>query len=223
MKHIVYIEDDLEIGEWIKKELETANYYVTWFKSGENLFSALHKADIVLLDIMLPGLDGFTLGKRIKDKYNDLPIIIMSARSSLDDKIQGLDFSDDYLTKPFQPQELLARIEVILRRYSKQDKALETVAHLKVCIDEHRIIDMDKQRDIILSGKQYQLFYYFMSHINEVLTKEQIFESIWKETYIDGDKTLMVHIRYLREKIEKNPSKPLIIKTIHGIGYKLQK
>ncbi|WP_061860244.1 response regulator transcription factor [Priestia megaterium] len=223
MKHVIYIEDDLDIGEWTKRELENSHYKVTWFNSGENIYDYLDKADIVILDIMLPGLDGFTLGKRIKMKYPNLPIIILSARSSLDDKIQGLDFSDDYLTKPFHPQELIARLEVLLRRHNNQDKDIEIISHLKVHINEHRIIDMDEKKDIVLSGKQYQLFFYFIRHINEVLTKEQIFESIWRETYIDGDKTLMVHIRHLREKIEKNPSNPLIIKTIHGIGYKLQK
>lgn len=222
MKHVVYIEDDIEIGKGIKLELEKKSYKVSWFISEKGSYEAIKTADIIILDIMLPGLDGFSLGQRFKKEYPDVPIILVTARTTLEDKLQGLVFADDYVTKPFHPKELLARMEVLLRRYNKFEDRLQTVQHLQVSTKESRIIDKHKDKEIKLSGKQHQIFFYFMRHLNQTLTKEQIFEAIWNTPYIEGDKTLMVHIRYLREKIEQNPSSPKIIETIRGIGYRLK-
>jgi len=222
MRHIVYIEDDIEIGKEIKLELEKQSYRVSWFLSEKKSYEAIKTADIIILDVMLPGLDGFTLGQRFKKGYPDIPIILVTARTTLDDKLQGLVFADDYLTKPFHFKELLARIEVLLRRYNRLEDSIQTIKHLQVSTKESRIIDTITDKEIDLSGKQHQIFFYLMRHLNQTLTKQQIFEDIWNDSYIEGDKTLMVHIRYLRERIEQNPSKPTIIETIRGIGYRLK-
>lgn len=146
---------------------------------------------------------------------------MLSARTAVEDKIEGLNFADDYLTKPFHPDELAARVEVLLRRYQKNDDVLK-LQHLMVYTKDMRIADQETNEEIQLTGKQYQLLQFFVRHLNQILTKEQLYEGIWGERYIEGDKTLMVHIRYLRERIERNPAKPTIIETIRGIGYRVK-
>lgn len=221
MVHILYIEDQDEIGSWVTKDLKDRGFEVTWLKSGEKVEEYVSTVDIVILDVMLPGLDGFSIGKRIKKEYDHLPILMLSARTALEDKIEGLSFADDYLTKPFHPDELSARLEVLLRRFQKGADILE-IGHLKIHTKDLRIINQKDNEEIQLTGKQYFLFQYFIRHLNQILTKEQLFEGVWGEPYIEGDKTLMVHIRYLREKIEENPSNPTIIETIRGIGYRVK-
>ncbi|MBU8880178.1 response regulator transcription factor [Bacillus sp. FJAT-29790] len=221
MVHILYIEDESDIGSWVTKDLTERGYEVTWLQSGEGVEKYILTVDIVILDVMLPGLDGFSIGKRIKKENGDLPILMLSARTAVEDKIEGLNFADDYLTKPFHPDELAARVEVLLRRYQKNDDILE-LQHLTIYTKDIRMVDNDTGIEIQLTGKQYHLFQYFVRHLNQILTKEQLYEGVWGERYIEGDKTLMVHIRYLREKIEKNPATPTIIETIRGIGYRVK-
>ncbi|MEG0385969.1 MAG: response regulator transcription factor [Solibacillus sp.] len=221
MFRILYIEDEKEIGQWVTKELTERGFEVKWLESGEGVEDYIGAADVVILDVMLPGLDGFSIGKRIKRENNELPILMLSARTAVEDKIEGLNFADDYLTKPFHPDELVARVEVLLRRYQKNDDVLD-LQHLKIHTKEMRIMDSVTNKEIQLTSKQFYLFQYFIRHLNQILTKEQLYEGVWEEAYIEGDKTLMVHIRYLREKIELNPAKPLIIETIRGIGYRVK-
>lgn len=221
MIHILYIEDESEIGSWVTRDLMERGYDITWLKSGEGAEKYISKVDIAILDIMLPGLDGFSIGKRLKNESKDLPILMLSARTAVEDKIEGLSFADDYLTKPFHPDELAARVEVLLRRYQKNDDILE-IQHLKIFTKDMRVVNKNTDEEIRLTGKQYHLFQYFICHLNQILTKEQLYEGVWAESYIEGDKTLMVHIRYLREKVEMNPAKPTIIETIRGIGYRVK-
>lgn len=221
MVHILYIEDDKEIGHWVSTDLTERGYKITWLQSGENMESYLTSIDLAILDVMLPGLDGFSLGKRLKKSAPDIPIIMLSARTAVEDRLEGLRFADDYVTKPFHPDELAARIEVLLRRFQRHDEVLE-IKHLQIYPKDMRIINKNNEEEIVLTGKQYHLFQYFIRHLNQILTKEQLYEGIWGESYIEGDKTLMVHIRYLREKIEENPSVPTVIETIRGIGYRVK-
>lgn len=221
MVQVLYIEDETEIGEWVTKDLTDRGYEVVWLTSGEEAEKYLSSADIVILDVMLPGLDGFSIGKRMKKEVADLPILMLSARTAIEDKVEGLQIADDYLTKPFHPEELAARLEVLLRRFQKDDEILQ-LQHLTIHTKDMRIIDKDKNEEIQLTGKQYHLLQFFIRHLNQILTKEQLYEGVWGEQYIEGDKTLMVHIRYLREKIEKDPAQPTIIETIRGIGYRVK-
>ncbi|MBJ6363980.1 response regulator transcription factor [Paenibacillus sp. GCM10012307] len=220
MRRILYIEDDLDNGSWVKEDLESRGFEVKWLQSGEGATQYVSNADLVILDIMLPGLDGFTIGRRLKKEAPQTPILMLSARTSVDDKLLGLQFADDYLTKPFHPDELAARIEVLLRRYGLTRQI--TKNHLSIELPDYRITDTRTGEEIVLTGKQYQIMVYFLKNPNRILTKEQIYESVWGEPFFDGDKTLMVHIRYLREKIEVDPSAPVIIETIRGIGYRVK-
>lgn len=221
MKKILYIEDDLEIGKVVTEDLEQRGYKIQWLSSGEGVDEAVDEADIIILDVMLPGLDGFSVGQRIKRNHPEIPILMLSARTSVDDKLQGLQFADDYVTKPFHPEELSARIEVLLRRHQRGMPDSIQLGHLTIHMRENRIVTSDGN-EIMLTAKQHQIFMYLLRHPNQILTKEQLYEGVWEEPYIEGDKTLMVHIRHLREKIEMNPSMPTIIETIRGIGYRVK-
>ncbi|WP_423800820.1 response regulator transcription factor [Neobacillus sp. SAB-20_R2A] len=219
---LLYIEDDQEIGAWVSEDLTKRGYLVTWLTSGDDATNYMEDIDLVILDIMLPGLDGFSIGQRLKKEYSETPILLLSARTSIDDKLQGLHFADDYVTKPFHPDELAARVEVLLRRHEKMALPLIQLSHLSIYVDQNRIVDTRSNHEIILTAKQFQIFTYLLRHPNQILTKEQIYEAVWETPYIAGDKTLMVHIRHLREKIEENPSQPQIIETIRGIGYRVK-
>lgn len=222
-KSILYIEDNPEIGLWVKEELEQRGYKVQWLLSGEGAEREVRGHDVVILDIMLPGLDGFTIGQRLKKAAPAVPILLLSARSAVDDKLQGLQFADDYVTKPFHIDELAARVEVHLRRSGANfPKSLKLGQHIVVNMTGHTVLDERTGKEVVLTGKQHQILMYFLRHTNQILPKEKIFEDIWNEPYIEGDKTLMVHIRRLRQKLERNPDAPEIVETIRGIGYRVK-
>lgn len=222
MKRILYIEDDPEIGAWVREDLERRGYAVDWLTSGEGSVSRVREADIVVLDIMLPGLDGYSVGQRLKQEAPDVPVLLLSARTAVDDKLQGLGFADDYMTKPFHPDELAARLDVLMRRYGRESAREVHLGHLLVRVDEQSVIDKRTEKEIPLTAKQLQILQCFLRNPNRILTKEQLYEAVWGEPYIDGDKTVMVHIRYLREKLEIDPGSPSVIETVRGIGYRVR-
>ncbi|MFD0695540.1 response regulator transcription factor [Paenibacillus sp. GCM10027628] len=210
------------MGTWVNEDLTERGYHVTWLTSGDGATPHMEETDLVILDIMLPGLDGFSVGQRLKKGFSKTPILMLSARSAIEDKLQGLQFADDYMTKPFHPDELAARVEVLLRRFEKISPPLIELSHLHIFLDQNVIMDARSNREVILTAKQFQIFIYLLRHQNQILTKEQIYEAVWGDPYIEGDKTLMVHIRHLREKIEQDPNNPQIVETIRGIGYRVK-
>ena len=222
MTTVLYIEDEPQIASWLTNEL-AKRYNVYTYASFEAYETSgdCFIPDVAVLDIMLPGLDGFSIARKLKRRYDALPIILLSARSMLDDKLEGLSIADDYVTKPFQPAEITARIEVLLRRFNKIDEVL-TLQHIGINTKDFEVRNQQTGNEIVLTQTQTNLLRYFTNHLNQILTKEQLYEGVWQEPYIDGDKTLMVHIRYLREKIEQDPSAPKIIETIRGIGYRVR-
>jgi DNA-binding response OmpR family regulator len=222
-RSVLYIEDNEKIGSWVKEELEQRGFSVQWLLTGEGAEREINQHKIVILDIMLPGLDGFTVGRRLKKTAPAVPILLLTARTSIDDKVDGLQFADDYLTKPFHADELVARIEVLIRRSGgiKSDR-ISLGNQIEVDPEGQMIFDKHTGEEIILTGKQHQILMYFIRHPNQVLTKEQIYEAIWEEAYITGDKTLMVHIHRLRQKLERHPDSPEIIETLKGIGYRVK-
>ncbi|MGG3571945.1 response regulator transcription factor [Bacillus gobiensis] len=220
--HVVIVEDEKEIGEVIVEHLQEKGYRTTWIKSGEDLINYLKDCDLILLDVMLPGLDGFTIGSRIKSHHPNLPIILLTARSAIEDKLNGLEFADDYMTKPFHPDELTARMEICLRRYDKKQESIVHIGHLQINLEGFEVINLETDETIPLTETQFKLLFTMVKHANQILTKERLYELIWDQTYVEGDKTLSVHIRYLRKKIEKDPNHPIIIETIRGIGYRVK-
>ncbi|MDQ0169370.1 response regulator transcription factor [Paenibacillus tundrae] len=222
-RSILYIEDNEKIGSWVKEELEQQGFAVQWLLTGKGAEEAVSQHEVVLLDIMLPGLDGFTVGKRLKKAAPTIPILLLSARTSIDDKVDGLQFADDYLTKPFHMDELVARLEVLIRRGGRTNsERIQLGNHIEVDAAGQMVFNKDTGEEIILTGRQHQILMYFLRHPNQVLPKEQIYEAVWQEAYITGDKTLMVHIRRLRQKLERNPDSPEIIETLKGIGYRVK-
>ncbi|WP_438447263.1 response regulator transcription factor [Gorillibacterium sp. sgz5001074] len=221
-KRVLYVEDDTEIGSWVKADLERRGYEVDWLTSGEGAPERIKEADLAILDVMLPGLDGFTVGQRLKREAPGVPVLMLSARTSVEDKLQGLQFADDYLVKPFHPEELAARVEVLLRRHPPAEEKTLRAGHIEVNPESQTVTDTRSGEEIVLTAKQRQILLYLLRNANRILTKEQIYESVWGEPYLEGDKTLMVHIRYLREKIELDPSQPLLIETIRGLGYRVK-
>lgn len=219
---ILYIEDDQEIGDFVIEALNRKGYEMIWLKSGNNFQQYLDKVELVILDVMLPGLDGFTIGQRIKELNSNIPIIYLTARTTIEDKISGLENADDYMTKPFDPRELIIRIEKLLMRFEKVSEHLFKVNHLEIDLDANQIINIESNEEILLTGIQYKILSYLLKNNNQILTKEQIYTYVWKDTYMEGDKVVNVHIKYLREKIEKNPKKPRIIETIRGLGYRIK-
>ncbi|MCK1976155.1 response regulator transcription factor [Jeotgalicoccus huakuii] len=224
MTSVLYVEDNVEIGEWVERELVESGMTVTWLKSGDEAVSLAENHDLVILDVMLPGIDGFTVGQRIKNKYADKPLIMLTALGAVEDKVQGLGFADDYLTKPFSMEELIARIKMLMRRQGqgqRQNELIE-IEHLKVYLNEHQVFEGKNDDEIRLTAKELKIFFFLLENKNQILTKEQIYEAVWNESYIPGDKSINVHIRHLREKIEDDSSQPKIIETIRGIGYRVR-
>ncbi|MEK4040837.1 response regulator transcription factor [Paenibacillus sp. FSL F4-0122] len=222
-RNVLYIEDNEKIGSWVKEELEQRGFSVQWLLSGEGAEKVVNQHKIVILDIMLPGLDGFTVGKRLKKAAPAVPILLLTARTSIDDKVEGLQFADDYLTKPFHTDELVARLEVLIRRKGgTHSERISLGKYIEVDPEVQMVFDKHTGEEIILTGKQHHILMYFLRHPNQVLPKEQIYEAIWEEAYITGDKTLMVHIHRLRQKLERHPDSPEIIETLKGIGYRVK-
>lgn len=230
MKKILLIEDDYDIGEVEKAYLEISGFHVTVEKNGlRGKELALREAyDMVVLDIMLPGIDGFKIAEAIRAS-KDIPIMIISAKNTEVDKLKGLSLGiDDYLTKPFSPHELVARVKAHLKRYEMlkssatgaQNRRFEL---LGMSIDyETRQVFINGE-EIELTVKEYDLLTLLASAPNKVFSKDEIFSKVWGyEDELDTS-TLTVHIRKLREKIEFDPSNPEYIQTVWGVGYKLKK
>ena len=176
--------------------------------------------DAVILDIMLPKLDGFEVIKRIRAKKNKVPILLLTARDNIDDKVKGLDYgADDYLVKPFIFEELMARIRVLLRRNSGNADNVVTIANLKVDLDAKTVFRDDLL--IKLSGREYSILEYLIRNKGKILSRERIEDHIWNYDYEGGTNVIDVYIRYLRKKIDDNYT-PKLIHTIRGLGYVLR-
>lgn len=230
---ILVAEDDQDIAELIKLYLENEGYEVVLAQDGLLAYEQTKQQEINLavVDIMMPKLGGYDLIKKIREDSN-MPIIILSARNLDSDKILGLDLgADDYLTKPFNPLELIARVKSNIRRYyrlgGQMDAAENRKAHIikvgELTLDEEAVT-LKKGEDIItITPTEYKMMLLFMKSPGKVFTKMQIYQAVNGECYVNDDNTLMVHISNLRDKIEDNPREPKYIKNIRGIGYKIEK
>jgi DNA-binding response OmpR family regulator len=226
MTRIVVVEDEPNISEVVSLYLKRAGYAVTSFADGVAAFNALKDKlpDLIILDVMLPGMDGFTLTRQLRDR-SDVPIILLTSRRDETDRIAGLELgADDYVVKPFSPQELVSRVRAVLRRSgSLQETGNENVLIFgDMAIDPQLRLVTIKDQEISLTAKEFDLLHQMARHPRQVFTREQLLEGVWgMSDYIDPT-TVTVHLRRLREKIEKVPASPLHLVTVWGVGYKFE-
>ena len=230
MFKILVWDDDKEIVEAIEIYLTQEGYEVLKAYDGEEAIQTLKKehVDLLIMDVMMPRLDGIRATLKIREE-NSLPIIILSAKSEDADKILGLDIgADDYVTKPFNPLELVARAKSQLRRYTQlgstvQDEKKEVyeVGGLSIN-DELKEVTVDGE-SVRLTPIEYNILLLLVKNQGKVFSIDQIYENIWNEEAIGADNTVAVHIRHIREKIEINPKEPRYLKVVWGVGYKIEK
>ena len=228
MYHILVCDDDKAILDSVEIYLNLEGYHTIRAMNGQEALKAVENTEIhcAILDIMMPNIDGLTATLKMREKHN-FPIILLSSKSEDTDKITGLSFgADDYVTKPFNPLELMARVKSQIRRYvrlgsieSKEGViitgglALDTVA-------KELTLDGEPVR---LTAREYGIVEYLMRNLGHVLSTQQIYEAVWNEPSYSSEKTVTVHIRRIREKIEINPKEPKYLKVVWGIGYKIEK
>ena len=230
MYNVLVCDDDREIVEAIEIYLSQEGYKVLKAYDGEEALKVLdrEKVDLLIIDVMMPKLDGIRATLKIREKKN-MPIIILSAKSEDADKILGLNVgADDYMTKPFNPLELTARVKSQLRRYTqlgstidKSNQAVYAVGGLSID-DEQKEVTVDGE-PVRLTPIEYNILLLLVKNQGKVFSIDQIYESIWNEDAIGVDNTVAVHIRHIREKFEINPKEPRYLKVVWGVGYKIEK
>ena len=229
MANILVCDDDREIVDAIEIYLSQDGYKIYKAYNGEQAIQILDREDIHLLimDIMMPRLDGIRATLKIRE-YSSIPIIILSAKSEDTDKILGLNIgADDYICKPFNPLELVARVKSNLRRYTSlgsltgENKAIYQVGGL-ILNDDTKQVTVDDE-PVKMTPIEYNILLLLMKNQGRVFSINQIYESIWNEDAIGADNTVAVHIRHIREKIEINPKEPRYLKVVWGVGYKIDK
>ena len=226
MYNILVADDEKEIADAIKIYLEEEGYNVTFCLDGKEALQAIKTKEIhlALLDIMMPKVDGITLAREIR-KISTMPIIFISAKSQSLDKITGLNAgADDYITKPFEPLELVARVKSNLRRYTKFANLVEEDS---IVIDG--LIINNKTKEVTLDGEQikltpieYNLLLFLAKNKGQVFSIKQIYENVWKEPFDGYEKKVVVHISHIRDKIEVNTKEPRYLKAVWGLGYKIE-
>ena len=228
MSRLLIIEDEESIAELEKDYLELSGFEVKICNTGdEGLQTALREEfDLIVLDLMLPGLDGFEVCKKVREEKN-IPIIMVSAKKEDIDKIRGLGMgADDYMTKPFSPSELVARVKAHLARYDRlvgsSNKNNDVIEIRGIRIDKtaRRVIVDGEEK--AFTGKEFDLLTFLAEHPNHVYTKEELFREIWDMDSIGDIATVTVHIKKIREKIEFDSAKPQYIETIWGVGYRFK-
>lgn len=228
MKRILVVEDENDIRDFVVINLRRAGYDVTDVASGEDAVPEYQRKggnfDVVLLDIMMPGMDGFALCRWIREQSGDIGIIMLSAKSQEMDKVNCLMIgADDYVTKPFSPSELVARVDAIYRRVSVNRSRREepkVITSGPYTLDYQSRILYSHGKPVDLTQIEYQILEYLMKNRNSPVDRISILKHIWGDSYVGEDKVIDVNIRRLRMKIEEDPSTPKYIQTVWGFGYK---
>ncbi len=225
---ILIVEDDREIRELVRMHLETDGYTVVEAENGQVAIDLFHPNNfqLVLLDLMMPIKGGFETLQEIRSR-SDVPIILLTAKGKDEDKVLGFGMgADDYLVKPFSMVELLSRVKAQLRRYTKYTsqphKQSVLLENGSLALDQKRFECKKNDEFIKLNPMEMKLLTFFMENIGITFTKKQLFENVWGEPFFGDNNTVMVHINFLRNKIEDDTKKPTFIRTIHGIGYRME-
>jgi len=225
IKKILVVEDDLSILEGLKDNLIAEGYFVFTTSNGlDGLDMAKEEMiDLLILDIMLPGINGFEICKKIKIKKPLLPILMLTARSAEMDKIAGLDYgADDYMTKPFSISELLARVRAILRRSYSQNKIIEEFTFGKVKVNFIKMQAFVKKKEVKFTTKEFAIMEYFIHRSGEVIHRHELLNKVWGYKSIPTTRTVDNFILDIRKKIEDSPSNPKHIVSVSGIGYRFE-
>ena len=225
MVRILVCDDERDIVSALKIYLEAEGYTVLTAYDAREALDLLAREDVQLaiLDVMMPGLDGISALGRLR-QFSNIPVLLLTAKSEDADKIIGLNAgADDYITKPFNPVELAARVRANLRRYTKLGGQMMsdelTVNGLTMSLRSKEVTVWGES--VVLTPTEYDILRFFMEHPGQVFSPKEIYESVWKEKFVGGDGTVAVHIRHIREKIEIDPGEPRYIKAVWGQGYKL--
>ena len=229
MNHVLVVEDDKEIREGVEIYLKSQGYEVFQAADGIEGLEVIEKEEIhlAIVDIMMPRMDGIRMTMKLREKY-DFPVIMLSAKSEEVDKIMGLNIgADDYVTKPFNPLELMARVKSQLRRYTQLGAMAEKRGNVYetgglMIDDDRKEVTVDGEA-VKLTPIEYRILLFLVKNQGRVFSINQIYESIWEEEAIAADNTVAVHIRHIREKIEINPKEPRYLKVVWGVGYKIEK
>ncbi len=223
---ILVVDDEKTMVRALSALLQREGYDVAAALDGPSALEAARteRPDLVLLDVMLPGMDGLEVCRQIR-AWSAVPIIMLTAKTAEGDKVAGLDVgADDYVTKPFSPQELLARIRANLRRTQLQARQAQqdrlAIGEVVVDVGARRVTV--RGQEVALAPKEFDLLRTLMSHPGRVLGRDFLLHRVWGEDFFGDMRTLDVHIRWLREKIEENPSRPTYIQTVHGVGYRFR-
>lgn len=232
-KRVLVVEDDEDISMVEEAYLESAGFQTLIVADGAEVSSLLQKEqfDLVLLDLMLPGKSGYEVCREIRDKV-DIPVLMVTARTESVDKIRGFGFgADDYISKPFDPAELVARVNANIRQYERMLHKLQErktgepeeiqVADLRILVNGWKVYKGD--REIKFPNREFELLKFLAMNSNIVFSKEQLFEKIWGYDYVGDSATVMVHINRIREKIEDDSKNPKILETVWGAGYRFNK
>ncbi len=226
--NILVLDDEKEIADLVELYLKNENYNVYKFYHSKEAINCINteKIDLAILDIMIGEINGFEICKMIREKNLNFPIIMLTAKIEDKDKITGLTLgADDYITKPFSPLELVARVKAALRRYTKYNEKIEEeniyIEGLEINKETHKCLLYDKEID--LTPLEFNILLYLANNRGHVVSSEELFEKVWKEKYLDSNNTVMVHIRRIREKLKEDTRNPKFIKTVWGVGYKIEK
>lgn len=230
-KNILIVDDEKEITNLLEVYLSNEGYRVFQYYEGREVFTCLeeNRIDLALLDVMLPDTDGFTLCRKIREKWF-FPIIMLTAKVEETDKINGISLgADDYITKPFNPLEVVARVKAQLRRAETYNMSLGNVKDSDYYNIRGLEIDAGNHtcrlygEEIAVTPIEFSILLYLCRHMGQVATSEEIFENVWEEKYLDNNNTVFVHVARLREKLHENARKPKFIKTVWGVGYKIER
>lgn len=225
---ILIVDDEKEIADLVEHYLIKDGFSVIKYHDGESALRAVceQEFDLAILDVMLPGVDGFTLCRKIREKYT-YPVIMLTAKTAFSDRISGLSMgADDYVTKPFNPLELTARAKAQLRRYRQYNEQnneddVISISGLELNRLNHTCTLYGEA--LVLTPTEFGILKLLCENAGKVISTEEIFEKVWGEKYLDSNNTVMVHIRRLREKMKEKPKNPKFIKTVWGVGYKIEK